>query len=129
MVNAPKYEGPDRRSSDGTASKTLLTEDRVQLLIQHAVTAALQQQQDRILAAMDERFEELRATFKDAFPGGDAAGHRLAHEKAIRNAGWWDRIKADAVSKTVTGSVWVFLVFVAVAVWEHIKSEARKGGA
>ena len=97
MVTSPKYEGPDRRSSGGnTSSKTLLSEDRVRLLIQQSVADALQQQQDRILAAMDERFADLR-------------------------------IKSEAISKTVTGSVWVFLAFVAVAVWEHVKNEARKG--
>lgn len=103
-----------------------ITEDRVKVMIQEAVTDALQQQQDRILTHMDKCFEDLRGTFKDAFPKGDAAGHRIAHEKAIANAGWWDRIKGDAVSKTVTGSVWVFLAFVAVAVWEHVKQEVKK---
>ena len=104
-----------------------ITEDRVKVMIQEAVTDALQQQQERILAHMDGCFEDLRSTFKSAFPKGDPHGHRIAHEKAIESAGWWDRIKGDAVSKTVTGSVWVFLVFVAVAVWEHVKNEARKG--
>ena len=128
MVTPPpiKYEGPERRGPGSSGNKAL-SEDRVRLLIQQSVADALQQQQDRILAAMDERFADLRATFKDAFPEGDAAGHRIAHEKAIRNAGWWDRIKGEAISKTVTGSVWVFLAFVAVAVWEHVKNEARKG--
>lgn len=128
MVTPPpiKYEGPERRGPGSSGNKAL-SEDRVRLLIQQSVADALQQQQDRILAAMDERFADLRSTFKDAFPDGDAAGHRIAHEKAIRNASWWDRIKADAVSKTAAASVWVFLAFVAVAVWEHVKNEARKG--
>ena len=119
LAMTPNY-GADRRRHG-------ITEDRVKVMIQEAVTDALQQQQERILAHMDGCFEDLRDAFRSAFPGGDAAGHRIAHEKAIRNAGWWDRIKADAVSKTVTGSVWVFLAFVAVAVWEHVKNEARKG--
>lgn len=128
MVTPPpiKYEGPERRGPGSSGNKAL-SEDRVRLLIQQSVADALQQQQDRILAAMDERFEDLSSTFKSAFPGGDPHGHRIAHEKAIESAGWWDRIKGDAISKTVTGSVWVFLACVAVAVWEHVKNEARKG--
>jgi hypothetical protein len=113
------YEGPERRND-------ALTEDRVKLLIQTAVTQAMRDHEAHVLTHMDKQFSMLRQAFNDSFPGGDPHGHRIAHEKAIQNAGWWDRIKSEAISKTVTGSVWVFLVFVAVVVWEHIKQEAKK---
>ena len=115
------YDGPERRDS-------ALTEDRVKLMISEAVQQALASHEQHLMAHMDRQFAALRQTFAEAFPGGDPHGHRIAHEKAIRNAGWWDRIKTEAISKTVTGGLWVFLAFLAVSVWEHVKNEARKGG-
>lgn len=121
MLTSTDYQGPERRSE-------ALTEDRVRLLIQQAVTQALREHEAHLMLHMDKQFANLRQTFASAFPEGDPDGHRLAHEKAIRNAGWWDRIKTEAISKTVTGGLWVFLAFLAVSVWEHVKNEARKGG-
>ena len=68
----------------------------------------------------------VRHAFSEAFPNGDPHGHRIAHEKAIRNASWWDKIKSEAASKTITAGLWVTMAFIAAAIWEHIKSEARK---
>lgn len=113
------YTGPERRQD-------ALTEDRVALMIQEAVSKALISHEQHLVAHMDRQFADLRRTFSEAFPGGDPHGHRLAHEKAIRNAGWWDKIKSEAASKTITASLWVTLAFIAMSVWEHIKSEARR---
>jgi len=62
----------------------------------------------------------------DAFPGGDPHGHRLAHERQIANASWWEKTKSDAVSKVTAAGLWAVVVFLCVAAWEHIKQEARK---
>lgn len=113
------YTGPERRN-------TALTEDRVQLMIQTAVQSAMTAHEHKLIAHMDQQFAALRQTFASAFPNGDAAGHRLAHEKAIRNAGWWDRIKSEVASKTLTATVWVAILAIVAALWEHLKSEARK---
>lgn len=113
------YIGPERRQA-------ALTEDRVQLMIQTAVTGAMAAHEHKVIAHMDAQFAALRQTFASAFPEGDPHGHRLAHEKAIRHAGWWHKIKSEAASKTITASLWVTLAFIAMSVWEHIKSEARK---
>lgn len=113
------YEGPERRDQ-------ALTEDRVRLMISEAVQQALASHEQHLMAHMDRQFAALRQTFAEAFPGGDPHGHRLAHEKAIRNAGWWDRIKNEAASKTITAGLWVTLAFIAAAIWEHIKSEAKR---
>ena len=113
------YDGPERRDS-------ALTEDRVKLMISEAVQQALASHEQHLMAHMDRQFAQLRHAFNEAFPNGDPHGHRLAHEKAIRNAGWWDRIKNEAASKTITAGLWAVVVFLCVAAWEHIKSEARK---
>ena len=113
------YEGPERRNE-------ALTEDRVKLMIQQAVQTALQAHEQHLMAHMDRQFAQLRAAFNEAFPDGDPHGHRIAHEKAIRNASWWDRIKSEAASKTITAGLWVTLAFIAMSIWEHIKNEARR---
>jgi hypothetical protein len=113
------YSGPERR-------KAALTEDKVALMIQDAVSAALKSHEQHLTAHMDKQFSMLRQTFADAFPGGDPHGHRIAHEKAIANASWWDKAKSDAFSKVTAAGLWAIVVFLAVAAWEHIKAEAKK---
>lgn len=115
----PPYEGPERRTDQ-------LTEDRVQLMIQNAVQQALAAHEQHLMAHMDRQFALLRQAFDEGFPNGDPHGHRLAHEKLIANATWWDRIKSEAASKTITAGLWVTMAFVAAAIWEHIKSEAKR---
>ena len=113
------YSGPERRNG-------ALTEDRVALMIQEAVSKALASHEQHLTLHMDKQFASLRQTFADAFPGGDPHGHRLAHEKAIANATWWEKAKGDAFSKLTAAGVWAVVAFLAVAAWEHIKHEARK---
>jgi hypothetical protein len=113
------YIGPERRKGG-------ITEDRVQVLIQEAVSKALAAHEQHLTAHMDNQFKALRQSFADAFPGGDPHGHRIAHEKAIANASWWDKAKGDAFSKVTAAGLWAIVVFLAVAAWEHIKSEAKK---
>ena len=114
-----RYEGVERRS-------TTLTEDRVALMIEQAVQTALKSHEQHLTLHMDKQFALLKQSFADAFPGGDPHGHRIAHEKAIANATWWDRAKSDAFGKVASAGIWAVVVFLAIAAWEHIKQEARK---
>ena len=113
------YEGPERRAEP-------LTVDRVQLMIAQAVQQALASHEQHLTAHMDKQFALLKQTFADAFPSGDPHGHRIAHEKAIANATWWDKAKSDAFAKVAAAGVWACVVFLAVAAWEHLKSEAKR---
>ena len=103
-----------------------MTEDRVQLMIAEAVSKALATHEQHLMTHMDKQFASLRQTFAEAFPDGDPHGHRLAHERFIANAGWWEKVKADAASKLATAGIWTFCLFLCAAAWEYIKHEARK---
>ena len=113
------YEGPERRDQ-------ALTEDRVKLMISEAVQQALALHEQHLTAHMDRQFAHLRQSFAEAFPGGDPHGHRMAHEKAIATANWWDKAKSDAFAKVAAAGVWACVMFLAVAAWEHLKSEAKR---
>jgi hypothetical protein len=113
------YTGPERRQA-------ALTEDKVALMIQTAVADALNSHEQHLTLHMDKQFSLLRQAFNDAFPGGDPHGHRLAHERQIANASWWEKTKSDAFSKVTAAGLWAVVVFMAVAAWEHIKQEARR---
>jgi hypothetical protein len=113
------YSGPERRHA-------ALTEDKVALMIEKAVSSALKSHEQHLTAHMDKQFAMLKQTFSEAFPGGDPHGHRLAHEKLIRTATWWDKAKGDAFSKLASAGIWAVVVFLAIAAWEHIKAEAKK---
>ena len=118
------HDGPERRFTDRRADT--LTEDRVRLLIQTAVSQAMRDHEVQVLTHMDKQFSMLRQAFNDAFPGGDPHGHRIAHEKQIAHANWWDKAKGDAFSKVASAGIWAIVMFLAIAAWEHIKQEARK---
>lgn len=113
------YSGPERRQA-------ALTEDRVALMIQEAVSKALTQHEQHLTTHMDRQFALLRQSFADAFPNGDPHGHRLAHERYIAKATWWEKAKGDAFSKLTAAGAWAIVAFLAVAAWEHIKNEAKK---
>ena len=113
------YTGLERRQA-------ALTEDKVALMIQAAVADALKSHEQHLTLHMDKQFSLLRQAFNDAFPGGDPHGHRLAHERQIANASWWEKTKSDAFSKVTAAGLWAVVVFMAVAAWEHIKQEARR---
>lgn len=113
------YVGPERRQS-------ALTEDRVALMIQEAVAKALATHEQHLMTHMDRQFASLRQSFSDAFPGGDPHGHRIAHEKAIRDATGWDRMKTEVISKFLTAGLWVAAGWLLFAVWEAFKHEVRK---
>ena len=113
------YAGPERRTE-------AITEDRVKLMIAQAVQQALAAHEQHLTAHMDRQFALLKQSFADAFPGGDPHGHRMAHERQIANATWWDKAKSDAFSKVAAAGVWAAVVFLAVAAWEHLKAEAKR---
>jgi hypothetical protein len=113
------YSGTERRQS-------ALTEDKVALMIEKAVSSALKSHEQHLTTHMDKQFAMLKQSFSEAFPGGDPHGHRIAHEKAIANASWWDKAKGDAFSKLTAAGLWAIVVFLCVAAWEHIKAEAKK---
>ena len=113
------YEGPERRTE-------ALTEDRVKLMIQSAVQQALATHEQHLMAHMDRQFALLKQTFSDAFPDGDPHGHRLAHERFIANATWWERVKGDAASKLATAGIWAVAGFLALAAWEYFKHEVKR---
>ena len=100
-----------------------LTEDRVKVLINEA----LGHHEKRVMEHLDSGFDRLTQTFASAFPNGDPHGHRLAHEKAIRSATGWDKLKAEVVGKFLTMGLWAAAVFLALTVWESIKTNIRNG--
>lgn len=114
-----EYTGPERRHA-------ALTEDKVALMIQDAVSKALVTHEQHLTLHMDRQFASLKQTFAEAFPGGDPHGHRLAHEKFIRDATGWDKLKADVLSKFLTGGLWVAAGWLLLAVWESFKHEVRR---
>lgn len=72
-------------------------------------------------AEVDRRLLELESAMKQAFPGGDAAGHRRYHEELIEQ----NRIRKDLVKaireKTVAGLVWAVIVWIGAAAWNEFK--------
>ena len=118
-MSPPAYDGQERRAA-------AITEDRVELMISQAVQQALTSHEQHLMAHMDKQFAALRQTFAEGFPGGDPHGHRIAHERMIETAGWWDKVKSDAVGKVTAAGLWAVVVLLCVAVWDHVKGELKR---
>lgn len=88
--------------------------------------AKLSEMENRLSEKMEGHFVELKKLFMDAFPGGDPHGHRIAHEKSIKEKDRWDRIRFSVLEKVTSGGVWAAIAFVGLALWEQFKHEAKK---
>lgn len=103
-----------------------ISEDRAQLLIRGAIDASLRLHEREMIEQIDSRFAQLTDMFRAAFPDGDPYSHRRAHEAAIASANGWTKLKADLLSKIMTGGVWAGLVWLGLVVVEAIKQEVKK---
>lgn len=113
------YAGPERRVQN-------LTEDRVALMIEEAVSDAMTRHEAKMGAMIRNEFNTLQELFKSAYPGGDPHGHRIAHEKAIASASKWDRLRDGIIEKILTGGVWAGVIFLAFTMWEAFKREVHR---
>lgn len=103
-----------------------VTEDRVRLLIEKAVADALNRHEQKMIQHMDVKFVQLNATVMSAFPNGDPHGHRLAHEKAIRNADGWEKLKGELITKLATSGMWAAGAWVIYILWQAFKESIHK---
>lgn len=69
----------------------------------------------------DERIGELA----DAFPAGDTEGHRRYHQTMIEMLEERRRLRVAIQEKTVSGMVWVLILFLGLAIWEYIVSKVK----
>lgn len=103
-----------------------VSEDRAHLLIRGAIDSSLRFHEKEMLRQMDSRFTQLEGLIKSAFPDGDPDGHRRAHEAEIESANGWGQLKADLLSKIMTGGAWAGVVWIWFVVMEAIKQEVKK---
>lgn len=114
----PPYAGPERRQAP-------LTTDRVALMIETAVAAALERHEARMLEHIDDKFQGVHKLVSSAFPDGDVHGHRLAHERKIQETESWNKLKAEVLSKFLSGGLWVAVGWLALAVWQSFKEGVK----
>lgn len=114
------WEGEERRQAQH------VTEDRVSLMIEEAVSEALAKHETRMLTHIDVKFGQLHKLITDAFPNGDPHGHRMAHEAQIRSATDWSRLKTMLIEKLLSAGLLAGVVWLALVAWEAIKREMHK---
>lgn len=117
-ITTPNYSGPERRADP-------LTHDRVALMIEEAIEERVSKMEDRMVAHIDVKFAQMHRLIADAFPNGDPHGHRMAHEKAIRDAEGWSAIKRELITKVATGGVWVAMGWLLLAAWQAFKEGVK----
>lgn len=118
-------EGPPR-ARPAPDPNAVLTEDRVRLLIERAITESLHRHENHLLTHFDTKFNHLCKTLESAFPGGDPHGHRLAHEKAIRDQEGWNKLKGELLSKLATSGIWAVAAWILFLIWNAIVESVQK---
>lgn len=103
-----------------------LTEDRVAVMIEEAVDDAMSKHEQRITTMFKAEFGQLHTLISAAFPNGDVHGHKIAHEKAIKDANRWDQLKSEFISKAFTTGMMGAVAFLLMAAWEAVKGEVKK---
>jgi hypothetical protein len=123
------YEGPDRRQRETRTmcpAAPSVSEAQISLMIEEELERRLGKFEDKMLLHMDAKFAQLHKIITDGYPNGDPHGHRMAHEKMIRDADGWSKIKGDILSKFLTGGLWIAAAYLALAVWQAFKQEVTK---
>jgi len=122
-----QYHGPDRRESRPMCpAAPSVSEAQISLMIEEEVERRLGKFEEKLMLHMDGKFAQLHRIITDGYPGGDPHGHRMAHEKMIRDADGWNRIKGEILSKFLTGGLWIAAGWLAFTVWQAFKSEVMK---
>jgi hypothetical protein len=124
-----RYDGPDRREREPRLTcpaAPSVSEAQIALMIEEEIERRMSKFEDRMLLHMDAKFAQMHKLITDAFPSGDPHGHRAAHEKMIREADGWSKIKGEILSKFLTGGLWLAAGWLAFVVWQAFKQEVTK---
>lgn len=89
------------------------------------MSEALEEHEEKMVKHMDGQFKRLESMFSSAFPGGDPAGHRMAHEAQIKQAVGWEKLKSEVVSKFLTGGLWMAAGWLALTLWNTFVASVR----
>lgn len=81
------------------------------------VDARVAQANRELLAHIDARFDEQRQWFDAAFPGGDIAAHRIAHERQAEADADFKSLRRSLIEKGAFG----LLAALVMMNWEAIK--------
>lgn len=123
MTHERDYPGPERRR--GT-SVTDISEAQIALMIEEGVGRRMEKIEQKLMLHMDTKFAQLRKLITDAFPEGDPHSHRAFHEKSIKDADAWARIKGEVLSKFLTSGLWVAAGYLLFLIWSAIKEGVRQ---
>lgn len=118
-----QYIGPERRRHD--PMKMEVSEAQIALMVEEEVERRVSKMEEKLLLHMDTRFAQLHKLITDAFPNGDPHGHRMFHEKSIKDADAWARIRGEVLSKFLTSGLWVAAAWLAFAVWQSFKESVK----
>lgn len=86
------------------------------------VDARVAQANRELRAHIDARFDEQRQWFDDAFPGGDIAAHRIAHERQAEADADFKSLRRSLIEKGAFGLIAALLAMN----WEAIKMAVRE---
>lgn len=75
---------------------------------------------------IDTKFAEVTTLIKSGFPDNDPRKHREVHEALIQEAKDRRELWKSVREKTISGAVYSGLIFIALAIWEAIKSGVLK---
>ena len=86
------------------------------------IAGILKQQDVDAEAKLDEHYSRMESLVKSSVPDGDFAEHRRYHEKLVADAADRKAMWKGARDNAVKSASWIFIVFVATALWNAAKA-------
>lgn len=118
------YAGPERRRHTGHFVAEV-SEAQIALMVEEEVERRLSKMEEKLMLHMDSKFAQMHKLITDAFPDGDPHGHRMFHERSIRDADAWAKIKGEVLSKFLSSGLWVAAGWLAFSVWQAFKEGVK----
>lgn len=117
-----QWDGDDRRTPS-TESVVLgimanLNEKIDRLVVEHQATRSLIEDH---MKAEDHLLQE----FKNAFPEGDANGHRAYHDTVMKELERRAKFRDAVIEKSLASLVWMVLVGIGTAAWAYVKDHLK----
>jgi hypothetical protein len=124
-----EYTGPERRLT-AQIERRKATKTDIALMVEEAVDERVSKMESHLIDHINQKFGQLHRVFDqhvtDAFPGGDARGHREHHQSLIDSAEVAKRVRQDLFAWLLKGVVGVVLFLIGIGALEWLKRELSK---
>lgn len=115
-----RYDEPPHTDGEGFSAVVRAIDNlRDEIGQRHVENTSSLEVLEKDLKVVIDRVDDLAK----GFPGGDADGHRRAHEALIRRAEERAKFYEDLRSELAKKGLWALIALIGVALWQYVKTK------